>query len=64
MRTPRVMSKGDLVLELFVAVGVLGLSRLLAAACTSAEEHEFAPGVSVPPQVRSLARPGLRARLT
>lgn len=62
MRTPRVMSKADLVLELFIAVGVqLGLSRLLAAACTSAEEHEFEPGVSVPPQVRSLARPAVSA---
>jgi len=56
------MSKADLVLELFVAVGVqLGLSRLLAAACTSAEEHEFEPGVSVPPQVRSLARAAVSA---
>lgn len=58
MRIPKPPSKADLALELVVAFGVqLGLSRLLAKACTSAEEHEFAPVLSVPRQVRPLPRP-------
>ncbi len=57
MRISESPSRTDLALELLVAFGVqLGLSRVLAKVCTSAEEHEFEP-VAAPRQIRRLRRP-------
>lgn len=51
-------SKTDLALELLVAFGLqLGLSRLLSAACTYAEEHELEPARAASARARRLLRP-------